>query len=265
MIRLNVGVRKSLLVFSASVIASTAYALPSLQLGPTSIPSANWSYNTTSDTWDYVGDTDSTAYLSAFANATAANGGNGAYAWDAAGAANQYAYLVVAGVPDLGDIGDLFDITVAGATLFDSGYGNPPIEDPNSLAPHGIYDTYFEIYQFRFDGPIVDIENTEPPGGDTAKGYREDFAITINSILANVTGLHFDLFTTIGNGVYRPKQEADKFLVNAVAPFSHDAEWIPGEPDDPDDPDDPPVPVPGTALLLGLGLLALRLVGRKAR
>jgi hypothetical protein len=253
--------RQAMLACSVSLLAGAAHALPSLQLGPT-VGGGDWSYNTTTDTWDYVGSSDSTAYLSAFANATQEDGGNGDYAWETAGAANQYAYLVVAGVPDLGDIGDMFDITVTGATFFDSGYGNPPLEDPNSLPSHGIYDTYFEIYQFQFNGPIVDIENTEPPGGDPGKGYQEDFAITINSILAGVTGLHFDLYTTIGNGIYKPKQEADRFLVNANAPFSHDAEWIP---DDPDDPDPPDVPVPGTALLLGLGLLALRLAHRKAR
>ncbi len=253
--------RKALLALSVSLLAGTVQALPALQLGPTTA-SAGWSYNTTSDTWDYVGASDSTAYLSAFANATGANGGNGGYAWDAAGAANQFAYLVFAGVPNLGDIGDLFDISITGATFFDSGYGNPPIEDPNDLPSHGIYATYFEIYQFRFDGAIVDIENTEPPGGDNAKGYQEDFAITINDIDEDLTGLHFDLYTVKGNGLYTPKQEADRFLVKSNAPFSHDAEWIPEEPDDPPEND---VPVPGTALLVGLGLAGLRLARKKSR
>ena len=36
--------------------------------------------------------------------------------------------------------------------IFDSGVGQPPVEDANSIGPHGIFDTYFEIYQFDFDG-----------------------------------------------------------------------------------------------------------------
>lgn len=251
------GFTQGLLGCGAALLASTAFALPALQLGPTTIPSANWSYNTTTETWDYVGGPASTAYLSAFANATDANGGNGAYAWDAAGAVNQYAYLVVAAAPKPGNTGDLFNITVGGATLFDSGFGNPPEEDPNSLAPHGIYDTYFEIYRFAFDDLAVDIFNTEPPGGGTAKGYKEDFAITINSLATGVTGLHFDLFTTIGDGIYTPGQDPNRSLVKAFAPFSHDAQWTPGPDPDPD-PDPDPVPLPGTALLLGLGLVGLR-------
>lgn len=257
--RYNIKFRQLVLGISVSMLVGTAYALPALQLGPTTIPSAGWSYNTTTATWDYVGGPSTTANLSAFANATGENGGNGDYAWDALGATNQYAYLVVAASPQLGNLGDLFNINVSGATLFDSGFGAPPEEDPNSMAPHGIYATYYEIYQFMFDGTLTDISNTEPPGGGTAKGYKEDFGITINSLAANVTGLHFDLFTTIGDGTYTPGQNPNRFLVGAFAPFSHDAQWTPGP--DPD-PDPDPLPVPGTLLLLGLGLLGLRFIRR---
>jgi hypothetical protein len=238
----------------AAAFGSTAFALPSLQLGPTA-GAPGWTYDEGSETWVFSGAENATANLSAFANATQANGGNGAFAWDAAGDAARWAYLVVSAVPKLGEgDGDAFDINVTGATFLTSGFGNPPLEDTNDLAPHGIFDTYFEIYKFRFDGAIVDIENTEPPGGDPGKGYAEAFGIDINSLLDGVTGLHFDLFTVKGNGVYTPNGPTDRTLVLANAPFSHDAEWTP---DDPDDPDDPDVPAPGTLLLMGLGLAAL--------
>jgi len=251
-----------LLAVSAALLATAANALPALQLGPTTIPSSGWTYNTTTDTWVYTGSQSSTANLSAFANATRANGGNGAFAWDGGGASTRYAYLVVGAVPNLGNIGDLFDISITGATLFDSGYGRPPEEDSNDLAPHGIYSTYYEIYRFAFDGPLVDIFNTQPPGGDTAKGYREDFQIKINSLASGVTGLHFDLFTVIGNGTYNINTAPVNNLVKAVAPFSHDAQWNPVR--TPDNPTPPDVPAPGTLLLLGLSLFGLGFTRRKA-
>ena len=59
--------------------ASPAFALPALQLGP---GNGSWVYDTTDQTWK----TDTNPFsLFAYANATAANGGNGNYAWDAAG------------------------------------------------------------------------------------------------------------------------------------------------------------------------------------
>lgn len=249
---------KALVGCGMLLLAGASYALPALQLGPTGgDPSTGWTYDTTTQTWVFSGDNTSTANLSGFANATAADGGNGDYAWDADGATNQYAYLVVAATPQSTGTG-LFSVTVAGATLFDEGNGTPPVEDPNSIAPHGIFDTYFQIWQFQFAG-LEDIYNTQPPGGDTAKGYKEDFAVTITSIDASLTGLHFDLFTVTGDGTYTPGQADNNKLVKAVAPFSHDAEWEccgdTGETGD--ETGDTGVPVPGTLALLGLGLLGL--------
>jgi hypothetical protein len=255
MIKFNIGLRPLLLGCLAAAYCGAAYAIPALQLGPTGYPPAptGWTYNTTTDTWVYTGASNTTANLSAFANATTENGGNGQFAWDAAGDPARWAYLVVSAVPKLASGSDPFDITVNGASFLTSGFGNPPVEDDNDLPPHGIYDTYFEIYQFQFDGALVTIPDTQPPSTSTGAGYTEAFQIDINSLLAGIGALHFDLFTVKGDGVYTPIGPDDRNLVLASAPFSHDAEW---NPDDIIDPD-PPVPAPGSLLLLGLGLTAL--------
>jgi hypothetical protein len=202
--------------FSVFVWGSAASALPSLQLGP---GAGNWFYDVASETW-LTGD--NPLELAALANATKADGGNGAYAWDQT--STTYAYLVVAAQPKTTLGADLFDITVSndgGAlALYTSGDGTPPLSDP--LPPHGIYSTYFEIYEFSFDGPLTTIENTQPPGGDTGAGYKELFQIAVNSLAAGVTGLHFDLFTIAGAGHLNDTSE-----LSANAPFSHDAGYVP--------------------------------------
>ena len=76
--------------------ASSAMAIPSLQLGP---GDGNWSYDDTTQTWVT---TDNPLNLAAFANS---EDGKGAYAWDSAGADDQIAFLVVSS-------GTTFDVTV---------------------------------------------------------------------------------------------------------------------------------------------------------
>jgi len=228
-----------LLTLVGLVVAAPAFALPALQLGPGAV--GDWVYNTTTQTWE----TSTNPFqLNAYANDTAANGGDGSFAWDAAGAGTKYAYLVVSAIPMVNFDG--FDVTVendGGAlSIFAEGYGAPPIQDPNSLAPHGIFDTYFKIYQFQFDEAQVDIENTQPPGGGTAKGFCEVFDITINSLTDPVRGIHMDLFTVEGDGTFDPNAtETNRSLVHDFAPFSHDAQ-------------NNLVPEPGSLLLLGFGL-----------
>lgn len=224
--------------------ASSAQALPSLQLGA---GSGTWTYNVGTQTWVT---SDNPLNLLATANATAADGGNGDYAWDVTGSP-QYAYLVVSAVPQTGssEPPSLFDITVDndGGTLpIDmSGNGLPPLSDPDSIAPHGIFDTYFEIYEFNFDGLLGLISNTQPGDPGTGQGYSEFFDITINSLAEEVEYLHFDLFTIEGGG-----QLGSTDQVEAFAPFSHDAQAV---------------PEPTTALLLGVGLAGLAWQSRRTR
>jgi hypothetical protein len=238
----------SLVLAISLLVAGSAQAIPSLQLGP---GTGSWTYDTTTQTWVT---TDNPLQLAATANATTADGGNGAYAWDTLGT-SQLAYLVVSVIPmtALSEPPDIFDITVgndAGTlSLLASGNGAPPLNDPNDLAPHGIFDTYFEIYEFNFDGALVGISDTQPGGSGSGMGYLELFDITVNSLAPSVERLHFDLFTVQGASGWDPNGPVDQRLVEAFAPFSHDAEVV---------------PEPSGALLFGVGaLIAATAVGRR--
>lgn len=241
-------------------LASAAQALPALQLGPDPDNLGSWNYDLTTETW-VLGTGNGSVY--AYANDTKANGGDGHYAWDSAGAAGQIAYLVVSAMPGTADGTDAFNISVTndgGAlSLFDSGYGTPPLEDSNSISSHGIFDTYFEIYAFNFDGLSGTIGNTQPGDAGSGEGFTEEFDVVINSYTAGTTGIHFDLFTTTGAGQYLRIGDTgyggdNKKLVNRVAPYSHDAEFgCCGE----------NVPEPGPLGLLGAGMIALYIARRR--
>ena len=240
--------RKTLAVFALLALwGGAAYALPALQLGP---GVGTWTYDTGTQTW--VTDTNP---FSLFAYANAAVGGNGDFAWQSAGASTRNAYLVISAVPMISFDG--FDVTVdngAGAmSIFDSGFGAPPVQDNNDLAPHGIFDTWFEIYEFQFDAAAVTIGDTQPGGTGTGMGHAEEFDITINSLEAGVTGIHMDLFVVEGDGTFDPSAPANsnKKLVNAFAPFSHDAQHV--------------VPEPTTLVLLGVGIMGAGIASRRRR
>lgn len=231
-----------------AIFPGSANALPALQLGPGG--PGSWSYDTVTETW-VVANTNPFD-INAYANAY---GGSGAFAWETFGALDRYAYLVLAAVPMTGYDTDVFEVTVendsASLPLFVSGHGVPPVQDQNDLAPHGTYNTYFEIYEFQFDGSVGTITDTQPSSSGSGDGYTEIFTITINALSLNTAGIHFDLFTMNGNG----KLPNDYLTVESFAPFSHDAETS----------DTAPIPEPATMLLLCSGLIGLAGYGRRFR
>ena len=234
--------------------ATPSLALPALQLGP---GSGSWSYDLVTGTWQT---SDNPLQLAAYANANTANGGDGSYAWDSQANTVRYAYLVISAVPKttLTEPPTLFDVTVmndAGSlSLYASGNGAPPLSDPNDLSPHGIFDTYFEIYEFNFDGALGTIGNTQPGESctGTCNGYTELFDITINSLATTVTGLHFDLFTVVGSGHGQLTSGPGASQVQTNAPFTHDAETV-----------EVSVPEPSSLSLMALGLAGLVWTGRR--
>src|SRR4030067_1712739 len=150
-------------------------------------------------------------------------------------------------------------------------YGNPPLHDPKGanydpldLEPHGIFDTYYTEYEFKFDSKLqIDPYNTqdraknstEMPSGGSGMYYME-FTVDTSGLLASGYSIHFDLYNTVtlvdtickkhgkkSCNVYKAITDLD---VKANAPFSHDAESRHHQ-----------VPEPSTVLILGSGLIGL--------
>ena len=260
------GLLAAVAFVTGMVMTSSAFALNALQLGPDG--SSDWTYvGGGDDTWYYNGTQPFT--LNAYANATGADGGNGAYAWDTEPDSDQYAYLVAAAVPDLGDIGDIFTMMIENdsfnLTMVDSGYGTPPVEDTNSLSSHGIYDTYFEVYEFKFDGSIGDISDTQPGQTGTGKGYTEAFDISWTDLTGgSITGIHFDLFT-VASEFKNPDGPGyiggpDNKFVQANAPYSHDAQSTPPGGTPPSG-----IPEPSLVALFSMGLLGMGLAHHRRK
>jgi len=243
-----------LVLIAGALLPGAAWALPALQLGPGD--DASWNYvGGGDDTW-YV--SDSAFTLGAYANALTEDGGNGDYAFTD-GNEDKTAYLVFSAVPKLDSPDGEFDLTVmdehGALTLVQQGYGSPPDpggNDSDDLASHGIYDTYFYIYEFDFDGALTDIEDQQPGQTGSGKGYAELFSVTVNSTGAQVDGIHVDLFTVGGDGKLVTTDESGDPLavgdlsnqVYKFAPFSHDAQFT-------------QVPEPGTLVLLAGAVVGL--------
>jgi hypothetical protein len=224
-----IGSLVGLLVF---VAAGAANAIPSLQLGPGLGTEEDWTYvNGADGTWV----TDSNPFkLLATANASKDLGGQGGYAWRDSGSP-QWAYLVVSAVPGLDS--DPFGITIFnddGAITVKTSGSELPL---SGFPPHGPFPTYFEIYEFQFDvgDGVKDIFDTQPGELGSGRGFVETFDITVDFMADSVEGLHFDLFTIKDLG-----QLTDSSQVNRVAPFSHDAQFV---------------PEPGAIVVFSVGLL----------
>ncbi len=156
-------------------------------------------------------------------------------------------YVVFAAVPKTGADTFTIDPMIGGVSLdlVQSGFGAPPFEDNNNLAPHGIFDTYVEVYRLDFDGPLTTVFNTQPGGSPgSADGYIEFIDMNLTAL---TDGLHIDLFRCDTGSV-----EGGDCNVSGgdFAPFSHDATYV---------------PVPAAVWLFGTGLLGLVGVARRKR
>ena len=157
------------------------------------------------------------------------------------------AYVVFGAVPQTMDDTFTIDPMIGGVSLslVESGYGTPPFEDSNSLAPHGIFDTYVEVYALEFTTAAT-VYNTEPGfEGDSAPGYIE----TIDLYLTALTDeLHIDLFRCSTGSV--EGNDCQITNGNDFAPFSHDATVV---------------PVPAAVWLFGSGLLGMVGIARRKK
>jgi hypothetical protein len=169
-------------------------------------------------------------------------------------------YISVALTPKIGptdsSVGSFdFDGDTVNATT-DMTYGTPPIETAHTgpdidLAPHSIYETFYEQYQFNFTDDLA--HRTTPYNTQTAAGSAPGTPWTSGPymlfqsfdvdklLLSDDYQLHFDLYST--KLVDGPGPHPDDLQVDLFAPFSHDAESV--------------VPEPGTLMLLGSGLFGL--------
>jgi len=221
---------KSLLVAPLVLCASSAMAIPKYQIGDAD--------GGVCDSYDLF--TEDCLVTGEFTLTSLVEGG---------------AFLVISTIPM--DTSDNFTVAPSsddnGAlTEIWSGSGAPPISDDNTLAPHGIFDTYAEVYAVSFDDPADGpgtVYNTQPGNeGDMADGFIEHITLNL-SWLAEGTGIHLDLFactrgTTIG-------ADGDCYVSGQdFAPFSHDATYV---------------PVPAAVWLFGSGLIGLVAVARRRK
>ena len=140
-------------------------------------------------------------------------------------------------------------------------YGVPPLEtalggaekDSGDLAPHGIFETYFTEYEFKFDaGHQSGIYNTQDQAGQgpiAGSGmYYQMFSIDTSGLVGDYA-IHFDLYNEKYYSLRIGSNPVGDIDVNDFAPFSHDAQSK--------------VPEPGTLLLFGIGLIGFAAWSRK--
>ena len=216
------SILRNTLFASLALFASSAMAIPSLQVGDADGGTCN-AYDITAEDCLVGGQFTVTSLL----------------AGDA--------YVVFSAVPETTIDTFTIDPMISGASLalVDSGYGTPPFEDQNSLPPHGIFDSYVEVYALTF-ATAGTVYNTQPGNeGDSAPGFIE----TIDLYLTSLTGgLHIDLFRCSEGSV----EGGDCQITNGndFAPFSHDGTYV---------------PVPAAVWLFGSGLIGLVGVARKRK
>lgn len=180
---------------------------------------------------------------------------------------NDTYYISAALTPQVSSPADLGSFSFNGTTVdatSDMVYGNPPIEylggadrDSGDLSKHGIYNTYFKEFAFKFtSGPAIAYDVQDAPFDeptDAASGGMYYAAFTVDtSLLSPLYQVHFDLYNTVKDG--------NDVNINKFAPFSHDARsrGFGGD-------DLVPLPEPGSIILFTTGAVALVAAGYRRR
>jgi hypothetical protein len=167
-------------------------------------------------------------------------------------------YVSMALTPATDVAGNYGSFTVNGTHVdvtADMIYGTPPSEfnsafDPGDLSTHSIYPTYFFEYGFYFNPAQTTSDyNVQDSAGRGIVGagdlFYQTFALDVSGLNAGA-GLHFDL--------YDETTRSGDIDVGKFAPYSHDAEFVPGA-----------VPEPGTLGMMGLGLMGIGLLARRRK
>lgn len=144
-------------------------------------------------------------------------------------------------------------ISFAGLTLDVTGdmvYGTPPVDSAYpDIGGHGIYDTYYYEYAFKFSAlNTVPTYNVESGLSEPGTSYIKEFDVDVSGLAAGYN-IHFDLYT------YYLDQQGRKIIGKTdFAPFSHDAGTDRKE----------KVPDGGTTVaLLGLTLVGFEAIRRR--
>ena len=230
----------------AAIIASSAFALPTLQLY-----TPGGDYDAGTETWVTVGNPFALQVIGARSPA-----------WVDAITDVRLIVTVPEGYNDAGDSVTIESTAWLSPQVLGNG-GAAPQAIPGSEFPipsHGIAPEYFWVVglpDLMVGSAGLTIWNMEPGENDSGIGDVQDYTLT-----SSFSALHFDVMgTAVGaNGSAKDK--------DVVAPFSHDAEfhgegWGPG-----DSGDEPPgaIPEPATIGLFGACLAGMALkIRRKLR
>jgi len=235
------------LAMSLGLVAGTANAVPTLQLGI-----AGGSYDSTTETIISSG---SSFSLYAFLKEDTGNLLTDTY------------YLSMALTPQFSTSANLGSFTYDGNTVnvtSDMTYGTPPIDaftsasDPGDLATHSVFPTYFKEIGFSFDSSnqsgVFNTQDHPSWGPQSGTGmYYNLFNIDTSNLAAGYE-IHFDLYNTKlcskDKGQCASNIDTD---ITQFAPFSHDAQSM------------AVIPEPETyaMMLAGLGLLGFSARRRK--